>query len=74
MEVKPDHGLSSALAAARLKEYGENVLSEKKSTPWYTELIHELTGFFSLMLWAGSALCFIAYGLDPSDPSNVKII
>ena len=46
MEVDPDKGLTSALALAKLKEYGENVLSEKKVTPWYIELFHELTGFF----------------------------
>ena len=24
------------------------------------------------MLWVGSVLCFIAYGLDENDPSNVN--
>lgn len=73
MSVQPEQGLSTSLATNRLKEFGENVLSEKKQVPWYIEYIHELTGFFSLMLWAGSALCFIAYGLDESDPSNLYL-
>ena len=72
MEVDPDKGLNSGVALSRLKEFGENVLSEKKPTPWYIDLFHELTGFFSLMLWVGAAFCIIAYELDPSDPSNVN--
>lgn len=32
-----------------------------------------MTSKFSLMLWAGSILCFVAYGLDSSDPSNLYL-
>lgn len=35
------------------------------------KLIHELTSMFALLLWAGAALCFLAYGLSTEDPSNV---
>ena len=49
------------------------MLSEKVSDPWYMKLLHELTSFFALMLWAGSGLCFFAYGLDQSDPSNLYL-
>jgi sodium/potassium-transporting ATPase subunit alpha len=28
---------------------------------------------FAMLLWAGSALCFIAFGLAPDDPSNVNL-
>jgi Cation transporter/ATPase, N-terminus. len=52
---------------------GDNVLTEKKKTPWYIQLLHEMVGFFSLLLWAGALLSFIAYALDSSDPSNVII-
>lgn len=38
------------------------------------KLIHELTSMFSMLLWVGSILCFIAYGLSPEDPSNVYFI
>lgn len=54
------------------KILGDNVLSEKKKTPWYVKLLKEMIGFFSLLLWLGSILCFIAYGLAPEDPSNVN--
>lgn len=38
------------------------------------KLIHELTNVFALLIWAGALLCFIAFGLSPEDPSNVKLI
>lgn len=28
---------------------------------------------FSLMLWAGAGLCFIAFGLDQTDPSTLYL-
>jgi hypothetical protein len=37
------------------------------------KLIHELTNVFALLIWAGAVLCFIAFGLAPEDPSNVKL-
>mmetsp|Transcript_29619 Transcript_29619/g.27073 ORF Transcript_29619/g.27073 Transcript_29619/m.27073 type:complete len:349 (+) Transcript_29619:440-1486(+) len=30
-------------------------------------------GFFALLLWAGSIMCFIAYALAPEDPSNLYL-
>lgn len=41
--------------------------------PWYLAFLKELTGFFSLLLWFGSILCFIGYGLDSTDPSNLYL-
>lgn len=32
------------------------------------------SGLFNLLLWAGSALCFIAYGIDPlKDATNLYL-
>ena len=33
----------------------------------------EQTGLFSLLLYAGSILCYIGYGLQPEDPSNLYL-
>lgn len=33
----------------------------------------EMTGFFSLLLWAGSAVCFLAFGLDTGDETNLYL-
>lgn len=68
-------GLSEAEAAKRHLEYGDNALSKKDVVPWYCLFIHELTGFFSLLLWFGSFLCFIGYALqeDKEDQSNLYL-
>jgi sodium/potassium-transporting ATPase subunit alpha len=66
-------GLTQREAEERNKIEGDNRLSEGKKEPWFVQLFHELTSFFSLLLWAGAILCFIAYGLDPHDPSNLYL-
>ena len=32
-----------------------------------------MANFFSILMWAGAILCFIAYGLAPDDPSNLYL-
>ncbi len=64
-------GLTSETADSLLHTIGYNVLTEKATTPWYIMLLHELTGFFSLLLWAGGILCFIGYGMDSSSQDNL---
>lgn len=60
-------GLSDALATEKFKRHGENTLTERGKVPWYIVFIKEQTGFFSLLLWLGSILCFIAYGISASE-------
>jgi len=50
------------------------MLTEKKGLPWYCVFLHELTGFFALLLWFGAFLCFIGYGIQDNkdDKSNVS--
>lgn len=66
-----DRGLDESVAAERLKDYGLNQLTEKAQTPWYVMLLHEFTGFFSLLLEFGAVLCFIGYGMDQSHMDNL---
>jgi len=66
-------GLTTEEAKQRNLKYGDNILSERKKNPWWMKLLHEWTSPFALLLWAGSALCFIAYGLDEADPSNLYL-
>lgn len=51
------------------------MLTEKATIPWYIVFLKEMTGFFPMLLWGGSALCFIGYGLqkDKSDKSNLYL-
>ena len=76
MEITEDNltnGMTDDEAEKRIKKHGLNTLSERKKTPWYMKLFHELTTFFSLMLWVGGILCFVAYGLDKNDKSNMYL-
>lgn len=41
--------------------------------PWYCMFIHEMTGFFSLLLWFGAFLCFVGFAIDRKDPSNLYL-
>lgn len=66
-------GLTSESAKDRNLKEGDNVLTQKKLTPWWVKLIKEWTSPFGLLLWGGALLCFIAYALDSSDPSNVYL-
>ena len=43
--------------------------------PWPIKLLLEFTGLFNYMLWIGSILCFIAYGIqvDKTDKSSLYL-
>jgi sodium/potassium-transporting ATPase subunit alpha len=56
-------GLTEAEALTRLQRDGYNRLTPPKQTPEWVKFLEEMTGFFSLLLWAGSVLCFIGYAL-----------
>lgn len=68
-------GLTDELAAKKLRGFGPNALTEKKGLPWYLKFLLCLTGLFNYLLWAGSILCFIAYGVqkDKRDKSNLYL-
>ena len=69
------HGLTDAQAREKLKEFGYNSLTEKTGLPWFIQYLLLMTGLFNYMLWVGSALCFIAYGVqeDKRDKSNMYL-
>ena len=74
-KTNKDNGLSEGAAKELLKEYGENALTKKEAVPWYCLFLHEMIGFFSLLLWFGSALCFIGFIIqtDKEDLSNLYL-
>uniref|UniRef100_G3UFC6 Sodium/potassium-transporting ATPase subunit alpha n=2 Tax=Loxodonta africana TaxID=9785 RepID=G3UFC6_LOXAF len=64
-------GLSSARAANLLARDGPNALSPPKETPEVVKFLKQLVGGFSILLWIGAILCWIAYGIQYSnDPSS----
>lgn len=69
-------GLTASQVSVSIKEHGKNILTEKDALPWYIVFIKEMTGFFSLLLWFGSALCFLGYGIQEDkseDQSNLYL-
>lgn len=68
-EFKTDltNGLTSAEAAARFARDGPNQLTPPARVPWFIRLFKHLVGGFQLMMIAGAILCFVVYGLDPTD-------
>ena len=68
-----DYGKSKESAAAGLAKYGLNKLTPPPTTPEWVKFSKQLFGGFSLLLWTGAILCFIAYALqaasfeDPPD-------
>jgi len=72
-ETNYEKGLPEEKAHELLHKYGENKLTEKKKTSIWVKLFKEMTGGFALMLWVGTGLCFLAYGLSLDDPSNLYL-
>jgi sodium/potassium-transporting ATPase subunit alpha len=71
MKTTKEKGLSTDDALEKHKEFGDNALTEKNAKKWYIVFIEEQTGFFSLLLWFGSALCFLGYIMDPTSKDNL---
>ena len=53
-------GLSEEEAAARLAEFGENVLTAKKPKPMWMRFGAHLVNMFAILLWVASVLSFLS--------------
>ncbi|KAL3887086.1 hypothetical protein ACJMK2_027042 [Sinanodonta woodiana] len=60
----PDKGLSPEVAKEVLRRDGRNELTPPKTTPEFIKFCKHMLGGFSLLLWLGSILCFIAYAIQ----------
>lgn len=65
-------GLSSEEAAKRLLRDGENKLTPPPTTPLWLKFLAHLFGGFAMLLWGGSLLCFIVYGIN-GDQANLTL-
>jgi len=72
-EVKIGEGLTDEQVAQKQREFGKNELTPKKKTPILLLLLYEMIGFFSLLLWLASLLCFIAWFIDSEIPDNLYL-
>lgn len=69
-------GLTQAEARRRLERDGPNALTPPKQTPEWVKFCKNLFGGFSLLLWIGAILCFIAYSIEAAseeEPNNDNV-
>jgi len=59
-------GLTTARAAEIMARDGPNQLTPPKTTPEWVKFCTQLFGGFSLLLWIGAILCFVAYSIQAS--------
>ena len=64
-------GLTTATAKANLERDGLNALTPPKTIPEWVKFLKQLFGGFSMLLWVGAILCFIAYGIERSASEDV---
>ncbi|XP_078387905.1 potassium-transporting ATPase alpha chain 2-like [Cetorhinus maximus] len=57
-------GLTSVRAAEILARHGPNVLTPPKQTPEIVKFLKQMIGGFSILLWVGAILCWIAYAIQ----------
>lgn len=73
-------GLSVTDAQEILTRNGPNVLTPPPTTPEWIKFCKQLFGGFSLLLWTGSLLCFLAYGIhvtyfqENANKDNVSLL
>lgn len=67
----PKLGLRSDQVWASSEKYGPNTLTPPKTESEWKKFFAQLFGGFSLLLWIGAILCFIAYGIQLSTIENV---
>ncbi|XP_018410282.1 PREDICTED: sodium/potassium-transporting ATPase subunit alpha-3 isoform X1 [Nanorana parkeri] len=66
-------GLTLSKAAEVLARDGPNALTPPPTTPEWIKFCRQLFGGFSILLWIGAILCFLAYGIQAGtedDPAN----
>ncbi|MBV96686.1 Potassium-transporting ATPase alpha chain 2, partial [Eschrichtius robustus] len=68
-----DLGLSSTRAAELLARDGPNTLTPPKETPEIIKFLKQMVGGFSILLWIGAILCWIAYGIQYSNDKSSSL-
>ncbi|KAM4556085.1 sodium/potassium-transporting ATPase subunit alpha-2 [Fundulus diaphanus] len=66
-------GLTNARAAEILARDGPNALTPPPTTPEWVKFCRQLFGGFSILLWIGAVLCFLAYSIQAGmedEPAN----
>uniref|UniRef100_A0AAY5KF14 Sodium/potassium-transporting ATPase subunit alpha n=1 Tax=Esox lucius TaxID=8010 RepID=A0AAY5KF14_ESOLU len=73
LKKEVDLGLTSAQAREILLRDGPNTLTPPPTTPEWVKFCRQLFGGFSMLLWIGAILCFLAYtiqAVSEEEPAN----
>ena len=65
-QCSPESGLTQAQAKINLERDGPNALTPPPTTPVWIKFLKTLFGGFSMLLWLGAVLCFLAYSIQAS--------
>jgi sodium/potassium-transporting ATPase subunit alpha len=63
--------LTTAQAKANLERDGPNALTPPKTTPEWVKFCNQLFGGFSMLLWIGAILCYVAYTIEVMNMPDV---
>ncbi|XP_053419919.1 potassium-transporting ATPase alpha chain 2 isoform X2 [Nycticebus coucang] len=66
-------GLSSSRAAELLARDGPNALTPPKQTSEIIKFLKQMVGGFSILLWVGAFLCYIAFGIQYSNNTSSSL-
>ncbi|XP_077174102.1 sodium/potassium-transporting ATPase subunit alpha-2-like [Paroedura picta] len=72
-QVDLSKGLTNTRAAEILAHDGPNALTPPPTTPEWVKFCRQLFGGFSILLWIGAILCFLAYSIQAvmeDEPAN----
>ncbi len=64
-------GLTSAQAKSNYERDGPNALTPPKTPPEWVKFCNQLFGGFSMLLWIGAVLCYIAYTIEFSKNPDI---
>jgi len=68
-----EKGLTTEQAQSILSQHHENCLTPPPTTHWFLLFMEHQTGFFSLLLWSASILCFVSFGIDTDGKDNLYL-
>lgn len=66
-----EKGLTSLQAKVNYERDGPNSLTPLKTTPEWVKFCNQLFGGFSMLLWIGAILCYVAYTIELSNNPDV---
>ena len=72
LQTDMERGLTEDEADRRYARDGPNRLTPPPRPSQWRRLLAHMAGGFSLLLWAGSILCFVVYSIDGS-PENLTL-